>query len=78
MIESKKIRKAGNGNVFKNLIKTVAILFGKLSEIFTESALRPIQSKSRDVRMFVSLSVRHTLETTLPKGLETSGRRAYR
>ena len=46
--------------------------------IFTESALRPIQSVSRDVRLFVSLSVRHTLETTLPEGLETSGRRAYR
>ena len=46
--------------------------------VFTESALRQIQSISRDVRMFVSLSVRHTLETTLPEGLETSGRRAYR
>ena len=50
--------------------------------LFTESALRPIQSISRDVRMFVCLSlclsVRHTLETTLPDGLETSGRRAYR
>ena len=46
--------------------------------IFTESALRPIQSISHDVRMSVSLSVRHTLETTLPEGLETSGRRAYR
>ena len=42
--------------------------------VFTESALRPIQSVSRDVR----LSVRHTLETTLPEGLESSGRRAYR
>ena len=46
--------------------------------IFTESALRPIQSVSRDVRLSLCLSVRHTLETTLPKGLETSGRRAYR
>ena len=49
---------------------------------FTESALRPIQSIIRDVRMslclFVFLFVRHTLETTLPEGLETSGRRAYR
>ena len=45
---------------------------------FTESALRPIQSVSRDVRLFVCVSVRHTLETTLPEGLETSGRRAYR
>ena len=51
----------------------------KLRRIFfTESALRPIQSISRDVRMFVLLFVRHTLETTLPEGLETSGRRAYR
>ena len=51
-------------------------------DIFTESALRPIQSISRNVRMsvrlFVFLFVRHTLETTLPEGLETSGRRAYR
>ena len=51
-------------------------------QIFTESALRPNQSISRDVRifvcLFVCLSVRHTLETTLPEGLETSGRRAYR
>ena len=50
--------------------------------LFTESALRPIQSISRDVRLFVCVSVclfvRHTLETTLPEGLETSGRRAYR
>ena len=46
--------------------------------LFTESALRPIQSISRDVRLFVCLFVLHTLETTLPKGLETSGRRAYR
>ena len=48
------------------------------SQIFTESALRPIQSVSRDVRLHVCLSVRHTLETTLPEGLESSGRRAYR
>ena len=51
-------------------------------QVFTESALMPIQSISRDVRifvcLFVSLFVRHTLETTLPEGLETSGRRAYR
>ena len=50
--------------------------------IFTESALRPIQSVSRDVRLFVCLFVcgfvGHTLETTLPEGLETSGRMAYR
>ena len=50
--------------------------------IFSESALRPIQSISCDVRLFVCLFVcgfvRHTLETTLPEGLETSGRRAYR
>ena len=52
--------------------------FGPTLPIFTESALRPIQSISRDVRLCVSLSVRHTLETTLPEGLETSGRRAYR
>ena len=45
---------------------------------FTESALRPIQSVSRDVRLCVCVSVRHTLETTLPEGLESSGRRAYR
>ena len=40
--------------------------------IFTESALRPIQSISRDVRLSVCLSVclsvGHTLETTLPEG----------
>ena len=42
--------------------------------IFHESALRPIHSISRDVRLFVG----HTLETTLPEGLESSGRRAYR
>ena len=41
---------------------------------FNESALRPIHSISRDVRP----SVRHTLETTLPEGLESSGRMAYR
>ena len=59
--------------------------FWKMSErkqLFTELAHRPIQSISRDVRMSVCLSlclcVRHTLETTLPEGLETSGRRAYR
>ena len=46
--------------------------------LFNESALRPIQSISCDVRLCVSLSVGHTLETTLPEGLETSGRRAYR
>ena len=50
--------------------------------VFTESALRPIQSVSRDVRLWVCLYVcmfvGHTLETTLPEGLETSGRRAYR
>ena len=54
----------------------------KSSSLFTESALRPIQSISCDVRLFVCLSVclsvGHTLETTLPEGLETSGRRAYR
>ena len=47
-------------------------------KIFTEWAPRLIQSISCDVRLFVSLSVRHTLETTLPEGLESSGRRAYR
>ena len=47
-------------------------------QLFTKLALRPIQSVSRDVRIFVCLFVRHTLETTLPEGLETSGRRAYR
>ena len=50
--------------------------------VFTESALRPIQSISLDVCLFVCLSVclsvGHTLETTLPEELETSGRRAYR
>ena len=46
--------------------------------IFNESALRPIHSISRDVRLSVCVFVRHTLETTLPEGLETSGRMAYR
>ena len=46
--------------------------------IFNEWALRPIHSISRDVRLFVCVFVRHTLETTLPEGLETSGRMAYR
>ena len=50
----------------------------KEQPLFTESALRPIQSISRDVRMCVLIFVRHTLETTLPEGLETSGRMAYR
>ena len=49
---------------------------------FNDLALRPIHSISRDVRLFVSLCVAlfvgHTLETTLPEGLETSGRMAYR
>ena len=54
-----------------SLVSTVSVLF-------KESALRPILSISRDVRMFVCLFVRHTPETTLPDGLETSGRRAYR
>ena len=57
-------------------------IFSVAQLVFTEPALRPIQSMSCDVRMslclFVSLSVRHTLETTLPEGLETSGRRVYR
>ena len=61
---------------------TFSTLILNMQTIFTESALRPIQSISRDVRMcvcgFVSLFVRHTLETTLPEGLQTSGRRAYR
>ena len=46
--------------------------------IFNESALRPIHSISRNVRLCVCVCVRHTLETTLPEGLETSGRMAYR
>ena len=46
--------------------------------IFNESALRPIHSISRDVRLSVCGFVGHTLETTLPEGLETSGRMAYR
>ena len=45
---------------------------------FTESALRPIQSISRDVRLSLCLFVGYTLENTPPEGLETSGRRAYR
>ena len=53
-----------------------------MDSFFNESALRPIHSISRDVRLsvslFVALFVRHTLETTLPEGLETSGRMAYR
>ena len=52
-----------------------------LNRFFTESALRPIQSISRDVRLFVCalslcIFVGHTLKTTLPKGLESSGRKA--
>ena len=43
---------------------------------------RPLGRFSHRVAMSVCLSVclcvRHTLETTLPDGLETSGRRAYR
>ena len=43
---------------------------------------RPLGRFSQKVAMSVSLSlcvsVRHTLETTLPEGLEISGRRAYR
>ena len=46
--------------------------------LFNESALRPIHSISCDVRLCVCVFVRHTLETTLPEGLETSGRMAYR
>ena len=48
------------------------------SFLFNESALRPIHSISRDVRLCVCVCVRHTLETTLPEGLESSGRMAYR
>ena len=44
---------------------------------FKESALRLILSISRDVRTFVCVFVRHTPETTLPNGLETSGEREY-
>ena len=46
--------------------------------IFNESALKPIHSISRDVRLSLCGFVRHTLETTLPEGLESSGRMAYR
>ena len=53
--------------------------------IFTESALwadSVYKLRCPSVCLFVSLCValfvRHTLETTLPEGLETSGRREYR
>ena len=62
---------------FMNILSTL-FFNSDFQQLFTESALRPIQSVSRDVRLFVCLCVRHTLETTLPEGLETSGRRAYR
>ena len=53
---------------------------GLPQELF--SLNRPLGRFSHRVAMSVCLSVcvrvRHTLETTLPDGLETSGRRAYR
>jgi hypothetical protein len=38
-IGSKKIRKNGNGNVFQNLMKTVADFFGKKLLIFLKTKL---------------------------------------
>ena len=76
----KYVRMAVDGRTYKYYIKiskNKPDLF-EIVVIFTESALRPIQSLSRDVRLFVCLCVRHTLETTLPEGLESSGRMAYR
>ena len=54
-------------------LSIIGVLLGT-TQIFKESALRPILS----ISLSVCVSVRHTPETTLPDGLETSGRRAYR
>ena len=55
----------------------MGLLFTKI--VFTESAPRPIQSISRNVRhLSVGLSVCPRLQSPLQGGLETSGQRAYR